>query len=618
MKPTKLAQHFFVADIQQVSDFLPNAFYYEPIGGSLFRMYVTDKDGNLKNQQGGGAIVGWDDIQDKPLTFPPSAHTHEISEVNQLPETLQQLIDAINNAGNELRFVNTAPDNAVGIDGDVWWRTGINQIYKRESGAYVLKVTIESSSGGGLTEEQVQGLIDASITNFETTTQLNARDTANRDRENHTGTQDISTVSGLQEQLEAKALDAEISLVGKSNNYNDLDNKPTIPTLITDHSELNLDDGSNPHGTTKSDVGLSNVDNTSDADKPISTATGAALATKLEEPVLVNSNTITFEANKHYGIFNSPRSGNLILSNTPTRRNGRVAWVYFNDSVEPTISGDTFTVNSITGVFVPDETQYIVIVHTLQGNVEVSYQNSASGTPVESFYDLTTTLSRRLITEDFSNLVFDKPDYRIGTKESPLTNVIEFNLLLTNATPGVAIWIWYQNIDAPTFSTQGTVDFLNENSFKSNEPIQIAIVYDGGNHFVALYAETESDLDKRYLLKSSDKVFIDEADGFLSEGSYVYVLSNSLMGKTLVVNNNDDPIIISIPNNLFYEASGNTSKTFQCQVENIGSEKVTFVAEDDVEIYGGSVETEDEKGISFITMTEENKFFIVGNVKPIV
>jgi hypothetical protein len=34
--------------------------------------------------------------------------------------------------------------------------------------------------------------------------------------------------------------------------YNDLDNKPN---LVTEHSELILDDGTNPHGTTASDVG---------------------------------------------------------------------------------------------------------------------------------------------------------------------------------------------------------------------------------------------------------------------------------------------------------------------------------------------------------------------------
>jgi len=49
---------------------------------------------------------------------------------------------------------------------------------------------------------------------------------------------------------------------------------------ITTHSGLTLDDGTNPHGTTKADVGLGNVDNTSDADKPISTAVQTALNLK--------------------------------------------------------------------------------------------------------------------------------------------------------------------------------------------------------------------------------------------------------------------------------------------------------------------------------------------------
>lgn len=88
---------------------------------------------------------------------------------------------------------------------------------------------------------------------FETPTQLDARDVANRDRSNHTGTQPASTITGL-------------SGVAISGN----------------HSDLNLNDGTNPHGTTQSDVGLSNVDNTSDLDKPISTATQSALDLKYD------------------------------------------------------------------------------------------------------------------------------------------------------------------------------------------------------------------------------------------------------------------------------------------------------------------------------------------------
>ena len=41
-------------------------------------------------------------------------------------------------------------------------------------------------------------------------------------------------------------------------------------------------EGTNPHGTTKADVGLDNVDNTSDVDKPVSTAQQTALDAKID------------------------------------------------------------------------------------------------------------------------------------------------------------------------------------------------------------------------------------------------------------------------------------------------------------------------------------------------
>jgi hypothetical protein len=46
--------------------------------------------------------------------------------------------------------------------------------------------------------------------------------------------------------------------------------------IAYDHSQIT----GNPHGTTKADIGLGNVDNTSDLNKPISTATQTALNTK--------------------------------------------------------------------------------------------------------------------------------------------------------------------------------------------------------------------------------------------------------------------------------------------------------------------------------------------------
>ena len=45
----------------------------------------------------------------------------------------------------------------------------------------------------------------------------------------------------------------------------------------------------NPHGTTKSDIGLGNVDNTSDLNKPISTATQTALNNKIDKGSLTSN-----------------------------------------------------------------------------------------------------------------------------------------------------------------------------------------------------------------------------------------------------------------------------------------------------------------------------------------
>ena len=90
-----------------------------------------------------------------------------------------------------------------------------------------------------------------------------------------------------------------LAAVATTGSYNDLTNKPTIPvitgkadityvdaqdTSVASTAQSNLtahtSNTSNPHSVTKAQVGLGNVDNTSDANKPVSTAQAAADATK--------------------------------------------------------------------------------------------------------------------------------------------------------------------------------------------------------------------------------------------------------------------------------------------------------------------------------------------------
>ena len=89
-----------------------------------------------------------------------------------------------------------------------------------------------------------------------------AGDKSNLDNQSGVNTGD-ETTSSIQTKRPLKTVNGE-SLEGSGNiqiDYNDLDNLPTIPPQISNHSELSLDDGTNPHGTTKSDVGLGDVPN---------------------------------------------------------------------------------------------------------------------------------------------------------------------------------------------------------------------------------------------------------------------------------------------------------------------------------------------------------------------
>lgn len=81
---------------------------------------------------------------------------------------------------------------------------------------------------------------------------------------------------------------SEVGL-GNVDNTSDIDKPISTATQAAlddkaDDSDLSahISDQSNPHNVTKSQVGLSNVDNTSDLDKPISTATQGALNSKVE------------------------------------------------------------------------------------------------------------------------------------------------------------------------------------------------------------------------------------------------------------------------------------------------------------------------------------------------
>jgi len=134
-------------------------------------------------------------------------------------------------------------------------------------------------------------------------------------------------------------------------------------TTITgsNHSQLTLDDGTNPHGTTKSDVGLSNLDNTSDANKPVSTAQQTALNLKRDKTAIKNSieddsgslqlvNDANSPGNDQY--YGTNASGTKGFHPLPTASSS-----YFKADLEVTTTSNNFNSNTPTNV--PDMTYTI-------------------------------------------------------------------------------------------------------------------------------------------------------------------------------------------------------------------------------------------------------------------
>ena len=111
-----------------------------------------------------------------------------------------------------------------------------------------------------------------------------------------------------------------------------------------DHSQTT----GNPHGTTKSDIGLGNVDNTADLEKPISTAT----QTELDKKETIQSSSINMQKNYqytgHYGVKNLIE---LTVEKIKELNGGESTW----NGNSKTISGLTYTIitdenNNVSGI----------------------------------------------------------------------------------------------------------------------------------------------------------------------------------------------------------------------------------------------------------------------------
>lgn len=125
----------------------------------------------------------------------------------------------------------------------------------------------------------------------------------------------------------------------------------TAINAVQDNLDDHIGDKQNPHEVTKDQVGLGNVDNTSDISKPISTATQQALNGKLNNSgftgnaVIITNSQGGAEATPQASGFNKPFSDTMPLSASISGDEGTDAYISRSDHQHPS---ETFTITDIT------------------------------------------------------------------------------------------------------------------------------------------------------------------------------------------------------------------------------------------------------------------------------
>lgn len=166
------------------------------------------------------------------------------------------------------------------------------------------------------------------------------------------------------------------------------------------HAQIDshISNTSNPHSVTKSQIGLGNVDNTSDLDKPISTATQTALDGKVDENVAITGSTKTKITYDSKGLVTAgadittsdlpiitPSIGGFGLSQLPTN----ISTTGTINNLTPTTGYLNFTGSgsvTLTGVVAQTQGARIIIQNSLSTNQIIQIlSNNAGSTAANRF-----------------------------------------------------------------------------------------------------------------------------------------------------------------------------------------------------------------------------------------
>ena len=259
--------------------------------------------------------------------------------------------------GNVSGFVSSLPTTPT--DGDAYFLSTDNTLNARVEGSWnkfpVPKGFTVTDKATGLKYEfngsafvaTLNATDKTKLNGIATGATVNSTDAALRDRTTHTGVQAISTITSLQSSLDAKAPLDSPTFTGTvtAPTVVSTDNTAKVATTAFVKSQGYLTSSSAGLVTSvaartgdvvlvKADVGLSNVDNTSDLNKPVSTATQGSLNAKADLVSPTFTGTVTLPSNTSIGTVSSVELGYL-------------------DGVTSSIQGQINSLSGASGAFAP-------------------------------------------------------------------------------------------------------------------------------------------------------------------------------------------------------------------------------------------------------------------------
>lgn len=211
---------------------------------------ITDNgatDGDVLTATGDGGVefrtptappVSWSDISDKPSTFPPSEHTHPISDVIGLEGELTDLDERLDDAVADIAAKYTKPSS--GIPASDLASAVQTSLGRADSALQSVPSTYRTAAA--------QDIIDNGKVDKVTGKGLSANDYTNADKTKLAGIEAGAEVNKIDTIAEGanitvtksgKTVTISASGGGGSNNYNDLSNKPQIAgTTLTGNKTL--------------------------------------------------------------------------------------------------------------------------------------------------------------------------------------------------------------------------------------------------------------------------------------------------------------------------------------------------------------------------------------------